>query len=209
MAPWLISSLKGKRKLKNPYQSFGNEKKPFSPSATEIAATSARKNIKMVPGAPMPYNNQGNKTREMPRTSTRKHKFNWRNLFANCFIFLRRCSPSCICCCSGKLSSRHAAADMDDEEDIDKAFAQYKSQMNMKDFNGSNLSPSQKSTLRKTHRNNKYWNWNESLRSNNDKFLETLEFDDISNDRTLKMTKTKRNQHPQIGVHSFRGRGIS
>lgn len=80
----------------------------------------------------------------------------------------------------------------DDEDDIDAAFERYKRQMLTADGNRSGnaptgsspasydeLTPSQKSTIKKLNKN-KFWNWNDSVKSTSDKFLDCLELDDIS-----------------------------
>lgn len=58
--------------------------------------------------------------------------------------------------------------------------------------NGGNkevVAPTPSPTKSKRFRYRKYWNWNDSLRSNSDKFLETLEYD-MDGENSL-----KRNQH--------------
>lgn len=51
------------------------------------------------------------------------------------------------------------------------------------------VEPMPSPTKSKRFRYRKYWNWNDSLRSNSDKFLETLEYD-MDGENSL-----KRNQH--------------
>lgn len=78
-----------------------------------------------------------------------------------------------------------------DEDDIDGAFERYKRQMAQLSGGGigstsggdaeyDELSPSQRNTIKKLHGKSKFWNWNDSVRSTSDRFLECLELDDIS-----------------------------
>lgn len=101
----------------------------------------------------------------------------------NCFAYVR------------KYNSPTSGAD---EDDIDAAFERYKRQMlTVADRSGNaptgigcssgsealvaydELTPSQKSTIKKLNKN-KFWNWNDSVKSTSDKFLDCLELDDIS-----------------------------
>uniref|UniRef100_A0A182SZX0 C2 domain-containing protein n=1 Tax=Anopheles maculatus TaxID=74869 RepID=A0A182SZX0_9DIPT len=79
-----------------------------------------------------------------------------------------------------------------EDEDVDAAFEAYKIQLgtvldsSTNDANGTDtgsdydaLSPSQKSTIRKLNKNAS-WGWNDSFRSVSDRFLESLELDDVS-----------------------------
>ncbi len=52
-------------------------------------------------------------------------------------------------------------------------------------------SEKQKSNKSNKKLSSKYWNWNDSLRSNSDKFLETLEYD-LDGDRSLKKNRSNR-----------------
>ena len=69
--------------------------------------------------------------------------------------------------------------------EVDKAFNKYKEQL------GDDTGESQKSTLKLETDAGRFWNWDESWKSNSDKFLESLEFDGIGSgsvggDRSLK-----------------------
>uniref|UniRef100_A0A182MJG1 C2 domain-containing protein n=1 Tax=Anopheles culicifacies TaxID=139723 RepID=A0A182MJG1_9DIPT len=117
---------------------------------------------------------------------------------------VRKCSCSVlsrwsglVCCCSWlrccRCCSSYPAAD---DEDVDAAFAAYKIRLGTVLSDGANdastgtagctitseydaLSPSQKSTIRKLNKNAS-WGWNDSFRSVSDRFLESLELDDVS-----------------------------
>lgn len=117
----------------------------------------------------------------------------------------RRAFRAACCCCQASSTSssccrrrkncfpyvRRSNADCDEEDDIDGAFERYKRQMAQLSGGGigstsggdaeyDELSPSQRNTIKKLHGKSKFWNWNDSVRSTSDRFLECLELDDIS-----------------------------
>uniref|UniRef100_A0A182U7N0 C2 domain-containing protein n=1 Tax=Anopheles melas TaxID=34690 RepID=A0A182U7N0_9DIPT len=88
---------------------------------------------------------------------------------------------------NGSLHNRKGG---NDDEDVDAAFEAYKLQLggttvalggsaNATGPDYDALSPSQKSTIRKLNKNAS-WAWNDSFRSVSDRFLESLELDDVS-----------------------------
>lgn len=90
-----------------------------------------------------------------------------------------------ICCCAQCTIDNDLTDDVTDE--IDKQFTQYKCEMQLKQINDTAfraassstvavVSPRIKGSLR-TNTKRPLWNWDDSLRSNSDKFLETLEYD--------------------------------
>uniref|UniRef100_A0A182YP13 C2 domain-containing protein n=1 Tax=Anopheles stephensi TaxID=30069 RepID=A0A182YP13_ANOST len=108
----------------------------------------------------------------------------------SCSVLLSRWS-GLACCCSWWRCCRCCNRQGNDEEDVDAAFAAYKLQLGTV-LDGSSeadgagtgsdydtLSPSQKSTIRKLNKNAS-WGWNDSFRSVSDRFLESLELDDVS-----------------------------
>lgn len=108
-----------------------------------------------------------------------------------CDWWWRWCCCCCCCCIKSRCCARCTADQniIDDVTDeIDKQFAQYKCEMQLKQINdtafrGTTSSstvavvlPRVKGSLR-TNTKRPLWNWDDSLRSNSDKFLETLEYD--------------------------------
>ena len=85
-----------------------------------------------------------------------------------------------ICCCSFKKSKKPKS----NEEDVDKAFEDYKLEMRVKDLNGGQ--DSQRSTLKSERGGGHFWSWNDSWKSNSDHFLESLEFETVGSDRSWK-----------------------
>ncbi|XP_058811666.1 synaptotagmin-like protein 4 isoform X1 [Topomyia yanbarensis] len=107
-------------------------------------------------------------------------------------VFCCQSSTSCGKKCFDYVRKNNSLASTD-EDDIDAAFEGYKKQLLIA-RGGNNttgilevastvsydeLTPSQQSTIKKLHKN-KFWNWNDSVKSKSDKFLECLEMDDIS-----------------------------
>ncbi|ETN62799.1 bitesize [Anopheles darlingi] len=98
-------------------------------------------------------------------------------------------------CYQGRWCSRSGCCTSHDEEedDVDAAFALYRTQLAVNgcglsekiqdqhdrtaSIDYDTLSASQRSTIRKLHRN-AHWDWYDSFRSFSDRFLETLELDD-------------------------------
>lgn len=102
------------------------------------------------------------------------------------------CCSWCRCwrCCSNSTESCWQRKGGNDDEDVDAAFEAYKLQLggttvalagsaNAAGPDYDALSPSQKSTIRKLNKNAS-WGWNDSFRSVSDRFLESLELDDVS-----------------------------
>jgi hypothetical protein len=78
----------------------------------------------------------------------------------------------------------------DNEDDIDGAVEEFKKQQ--QGINVSYYSGSQKSTLHSQNSCESYWRWDESWKSNSDKFLESLELDCAGySDQSLKRAADK------------------
>jgi hypothetical protein len=120
----------------------------------------------------------------------------------------------CLCCrwwCGKLLCFRCKRKDsecLDNEDDIDSVVERYRKQ------HGSVIeSGSQGSTL-KSDQSHGYWRWDESWKSNSDKFLESLEFDSVGSDRSLKravdrlrMRNSKVRKAAFYGNNNFYGGG--
>ena len=76
-----------------------------------------------------------------------------------------------------------------DDDDIDKAVEEYKQQQKL---SGSGQN-SQKSTLKSEKCAGRYWSWDESWKSNSDKFLESLELDYVGSDKSWKRKLRQKN----------------
>lgn len=136
------------------------------------------------------------------RKRSRSRKLPWRQcILCQCLCCIKIRGKLCPCC-RNRRWCRFCGSDDDDaeENDIDRQFNRYKYEMSTKKtpkkvepgVNSEDKSPSQKSTLRadevkraKKH----FWNWNDSLKSNSDKFLESLEYDAMQGNSLKKYTR--------------------
>lgn len=92
-----------------------------------------------------------------------------------------------FCCHSSCMSyaCKQKKENLDNDDDIDKAVEEFQKQQGISDDIGS-----QKSTL-KSEQSQGYWRWDESWKSNSDKFLESLELDCVGSDKSLKRAADK------------------
>lgn len=165
-----------KRNDENKYRTFRNENRWSS-------------------GEPLTISNQFNfvNIKNVPSKTESKKLFNFQCCIY-CWNFIHKiCS---CCCCIRQHKSCSCFGDTSSTDDIDSTrFSQSTSEFQLEELKDStndtsdivDKSVSQRSTLRIG--GVKHWNWNDSLRSNSDKFLETLE-NEYDIDRSL-----KRNHH--------------
>ncbi|GAB0092466.1 uncharacterized protein DMENIID0001_074590 [Sergentomyia squamirostris] len=128
-----------------------------------------------------------------------KGVFSWRLwVFCQCLCCVKIRKKLCPC---QRIRWCHlCSSESDDDASIDRYVNQYKYEMSIKDGkvdtsaakSSTDKSPSQQSTLRadevrkgKKH----FWHWNDSLKSNSDKFLESLEYDAMQGNSLKKYTK--------------------
>lgn len=145
-------------------------KKREKPSTINVTTEKVHKNVKS-------YRHQNN-------VNARKRKLTWTCFGKWKWVTLRRIFGKLFCCNCNK----------EKDVEVDKAFNKYKEQLGDDDNGGGGESQqsSQKSTLKLEHDAGRYWKWDESWKSNSDKFLESLEFDGIGSesggggDRSLK-----------------------
>lgn len=104
------------------------------------------------------------------------HKW-FKKFFCCCFCF-----STCLC---RRGKSKEA---FDNEDDIDKAVEEYVNQQKAS-FNDN---ASQKSSLKSNQSEARVaWKWDESWKSNSDKFLEALELEGVGSDKTLQRKADK------------------
>ena len=144
------------------------KKREKPPSTINVTTEKVHKNVKS-------YRHQNN-------VNARKRKLMWTCCGKWKWVTLWRLFGK-LCCCK---------CNEEKDVEVDKAFNKYKEQLGDGGGSGSQQS-SQKSTLKLEHDAGRYWNWDESWKSNSDKFLESLEFDGIGcensgggGDRSLK-----------------------
>ena len=153
---------KFKKRPADKYSTFSNE----GVSESKPSKSTTKKATEVV--LRMAGSDQMTETQVISPTQTSQHK--------NCCSLI-----SCFCCFKFK-SYRlqfHRHCNEEEEEDVDKAFERYRLELAQKEVSFDDLSPSEKNTLKNLNRN-QYWNWNDSVRSRSDRFLESLELDDIS-----------------------------
>lgn len=95
-----------------------------------------------------------------------------------------------LCCrhyCCGSESNNSKNKDEYDGDEIEKNFSQYTNEFQLQEIDDRELASSENFVVVvpvEEKKKKSVWNWNDSLRSNSDKFLETLECD--LDDRSLK-----------------------
>lgn len=125
---------------------------------------------------------------------TRKPKTK-KSICSRCLTFwYNLCSCCCCsCCCRGGKKKcgyfcgycQNYEGDNSNEDVIDiKTISCTSSDIHMSEINVNNFN-SEKTKSKTSKKLSSRWNWNDSLRSNSDRFLETLEYD-LDGDRSLK-----------------------
>lgn len=89
-----------------------------------------------------------------------------------------------FCCCMSCKDVKKQ--NLDNDDDIDRAVEDFKKQQGI-----SVCDESQKSILKSKEESQGYWRWDESWKSNSDKFLESLELDCVGSDKSLKRAADK------------------
>lgn len=101
----------------------------------------------------------------------------------------------CLCCCCCRCTKKkcgycccyspdYEGDTIEDGIDI-KTISCISSDIQMSEINVNNFNSEKAKSKASKKLSTKYWNWNDSLRSNSDRFLETLEYD-LDGDRSLK-----------------------
>lgn len=101
------------------------------------------------------------------------------------------CVPCLFCfyaCC------KRRSVNLGGDDDVDKAVAEYK-----KSQEAAGSAPdSQRSTLKSEMGASRFWSWDESWKSNSDKFLESLELDGVGSDKSLKRKLRQKNSRVRL-----------
>lgn len=143
-------------------------------------------------------------TKIKKREENKKSK--WFCIMCHCVCCIKLCQKLCPCCCIRNVKCHCCCSQCnDDEDDIDGEFAKIKYEMSLKDgkYIPSNTADRSPRGFNKSNKNKK-WNWDDSLRSNSDKFLETLEYDGVDGDKSLK----RGSRLPKIRITAFK-EGVS
>lgn len=133
------------------------------------------------------------------KISTKKPRKRKRWILRTCCYdneWIRRtfCCP-CLCCFY--VCRKRKKGNFRGDDDIDKAVEEYKQQQGIA---GSGPC-SQKSTLKSETDAGGFWSWDESWKSNSDKFLDSLELDGVGSDKSLK--RKLRQKHSKVRMTAF------
>lgn len=123
----------------------------------------------------------------LPKIKTRKRIRQWITTRCCCCClpcgrWVRKFLLSRCCCCS--CGGGRKNEEFDNDEDIDRAVEEYIKQKQLNGIGGGENGDTLKSE-------NSIWKWDESWKSNSDKFLETLELECVGSDRSLKRAADK------------------
>lgn len=185
----------------NRYSTFGNEINSNTNSNENLTISSSFKLLSK--------RNYSNQKTQKNKQSPNKDQF-WRYLFCQCLCCIklsRRLCPSCccsrhikFCCCCHECCDYDDDNDGDDDEDIDGKFAKVKYEMSQTPKTNETT---QTVTIVKTETQPKPikpWDWDDSLRSNSDRFLETLEYDTVDGNKSWR----KGLKIPRIRITAFK-----
>lgn len=89
-------------------------------------------------------------------------------------------------CCKRKNNN------LNNDDDVDKAVEEYRQRQGISETSG------QGSTLQSDKGASHFWSWDESWKSNSDKFLESLELDCVGSDKSLKRKLRQRNSKVRV-----------
>lgn len=181
-----------RRKDENRYSTFGNVS--FGKSTDNLTIKTipkAKMSAKISPSVHKKHNcKKGSPS--LPSLTNIKSRKRIREWISRCFPchkwakkYLCCCFCFSTCFCRGKSGSDEA---FDNEDDIDKAVEEYVNQRGA----SSNDNASQKSSLKSNQSEARVaWKWDESWKSNSDKFLEALELEGVGSDKTLQRKADK------------------
>lgn len=106
----------------------------------------------------------------------------------------------CPCLCYFYVC-RKRKGNLNNDDDIDKAVQEYKQNQGITET-------SQKNTLKSETSAAGFWSWDESWKSNSDKFLESLELDGVGSDKSLKRKLRQKNSRVRMtAFNKFLGGG--
>lgn len=168
-----------RNRYENRYRTFENNVS-FNPSANEkltfqiMAKKREKSTTKNVTETEKVHKNVKS-YRHQNNVNARKRKWTWTCCRKWKWVTGRKIFGKLFCCNCNK----------ETDEEVDKAFNEYKKQIGDDnggvDDGGESQQSSKKSTLKSERDAGRFWMWDESWKSNSDKFLESLEFDGLGN----------------------------
>lgn len=183
-----------KRRDENRYSTFSNVS--FGASNDNLSFKTMPKKAKSSAAAvvsPAVHKKYEKRSPKKPRK--RKRWISWTCCFEHKWIRRTFCCP-CLCCY--RMCRKSKKGNLSNDDDIDKAFEEYKQQQ------GIAGEGSAKSTIESKMDTGKFWSWNETWKTDSDKFLESLELDGVGSDETLKRKLRQKNKKVRMSAfHNF------
>lgn len=186
-----------KRKDETRYSTFSNVS--FAASNDNLAFCRMGHPKKTYVVSPAVHKNYGKRSRQNEKPRKRKRWISWTCCYDRKWICRVLCCP-CLYCCYLCRKRRNKSLD---EDDIDRAIQEFKQQQDLP----GNEQGSQQSTLKSEKSASRFWSWNESWKSNSDKFLETLELEGVGSDKSLKRKVCQKNSKVRVTAFNRFGGG--
>jgi hypothetical protein len=181
-----------KRKDENRYSTFSNVSFGASNDnlAFKIMSDTKKPGVAISPAV----HKKSVKRSQNKKPRKRKRWITWTCCYDHKWIRRILCCP-CLCCFYACCKRKEANRNSDD--DIDKAVEEYKQQQGVCESKAG----SQRSTLNSEEKGaSRFWNWDESWKSNSDKFLESLELDCVGSDKSLKRKLRQKNSKVRMSA---------
>lgn len=185
-----------KRRDENRYSTFSNVS--FGKSSDNLSFKTMP-NIEKKPSSNVsPAVHKKYVKRTPKRPQKRKRWVSWTCCYGRKWIRRVFCGP-CLCCFYMCCKRNNGHPNNDD--DIDKAVQEYKQQQGVPESGQG----SQRSTLKSEKGASRFWSWDDSWKSNSDKFLESLELDCVGSDKSLR--RKLRQKNSKVRLTAFGGGG--
>lgn len=178
-----------KRKDVNRYSTFSNVS--FGKSDDNLAFSTMSNHKKPSASISPAVHKKYEKRSTNKTTRKRKRWISWTCCYDRKWIRRIFCCPCLLCfyaCCKRKTGN------LNNDDDIDKAVEEYKNQQGT----CGSAQGSQRSTLKSEKGASRFWSWDESWKSNSDKFLESLELDCVGSDKSLKRKLRQRDSKVRV-----------
>lgn len=188
-----------KRRDENRYSTFSNVS--FGASNDNLAFGTMSNPKKSTACVTPAVHKQHEKRSQNKKTRKSRRWISWTCCYDRKWITRVLCCPCLFCfyaCCKRKNGNQS------NDDDIDKAVEEYKQQQGL----SGSAQGSQKSTLKSEKGASRFWSWDESWKSNSDKFLESLELDCVGSDKSLKRKLRQKNSKVRMtAFDKFHGGG--
>lgn len=187
-----------KRKDENRYSTFSNVS--FARSNDNLAFRTMSNPKKSSVVSPAVHRTSEKRSRQNKTPRKRKRWVSWTCCYDRKWIWRVICCPCLFCY---YICRKRTKEGLDDDDDIDKAVEEFKQQQGV---SGSGQS-SQRSTLKAEKSASRFWSWDESWKSNSDKFLDSLELDCVGSDKSLKRKLRQKNSKVRVTAFNRFGGG--